>query len=97
MTRLPGWCYAGPDPDGYLSSAALIRAPLGYAASFGAPVLPHTTVLEVTATKGPVVRGFVSSPTRVPGTPVTLSSPQVRTPGPTCRPACLASPPASSW
>ena len=53
MTRLPGWCYGGPDPDGYLSGPAVIRLLLGYAASFGAPVLPHTTVLEVTAVQGP--------------------------------------------
>ena len=53
MTRLPGWCYAGPDPDGYLSAAGLIRLLLGYAASFGAPVLQHTTVLEVTACTAP--------------------------------------------
>ena len=38
MTRLPGWCYAGPDPDGYLSAASLVRHLEQYAASFGAPV-----------------------------------------------------------
>ena len=25
MTRLPSWCYAGPDSDGYLSAPALVR------------------------------------------------------------------------
>ena len=53
MTRLPSWCYAGPDSDGYLSAPALVRLLWGYAASFGAPVLQHTTVLEVTAVQGP--------------------------------------------
>jgi putative flavoprotein involved in K+ transport len=47
MTRLPGWCYTGPDPDGYLSSASLVGYLERYAVSFGAPVLPNTTVLEV--------------------------------------------------
>jgi putative flavoprotein involved in K+ transport len=53
MTRLPGWCYAGPDPDGYLSAADLVRHLEQYAASFGAPVQSHTTVLEVAATDAP--------------------------------------------
>jgi putative flavoprotein involved in K+ transport len=49
MTRLPGHAYAGPDPDGYMSAAQLVRHLQGYAASFRAPVLTDTTVLEVTA------------------------------------------------
>jgi putative flavoprotein involved in K+ transport len=49
MTRLPGRCYTGSDPDGYLSAADLVRHLEQYAASFGAPVLPHTTVVEVAA------------------------------------------------
>jgi putative flavoprotein involved in K+ transport len=53
MTRLPSWSYAGPDPDGYLSAPSLVQLLLGYAASFGAPVLQYTTVLEVTAVQGP--------------------------------------------
>jgi putative flavoprotein involved in K+ transport len=51
MSRLPGWCYTGPDPDGYLSAADLVRHLEQYAASFGAPVVPHATVLEVAATE----------------------------------------------
>jgi putative flavoprotein involved in K+ transport len=47
MTRLPGWCYTDPDPDGYLSAASLVGYLERYAVSFGAPVLPNTTVLEV--------------------------------------------------
>ena len=53
MTRLPGWSYAGPDPDGYLSSAELARYLERYAASFHAPIVPDTTVLEISATRGP--------------------------------------------
>jgi putative flavoprotein involved in K+ transport len=53
MTRLPGWCYTGPDPDGYLSSAELIQHLERYATSFHAPVIPHTSVLEIAATRGP--------------------------------------------
>ena len=53
MTRLPGWCYTGPDPDGYLSSGELVRYLERYAASFRAPVIPNTTVVEISATRGP--------------------------------------------
>jgi putative flavoprotein involved in K+ transport len=49
MTRLPGHVYAGPDPDGYMSAPQLVRHLQAYAASFRAPVLTDTTVLEVTA------------------------------------------------
>jgi putative flavoprotein involved in K+ transport len=52
MTRLPGWCYTGPDPDGYLSSAELIQHLERYAASFHAPVIPHTNVVEIAAIHG---------------------------------------------
>ena len=47
MTRLPGWSYEGPDPDGYLSAGAFVDHLEAYAASFGAPVLGDTTVEEV--------------------------------------------------
>ena len=42
MTRLPGWSYAGPDPDGYLSVGAFVGYLEAYAASFGAPVVDGT-------------------------------------------------------
>lgn len=58
MTRLPGWCYAGPDPDGYLSCAELVRHLEGYAASFHAPVIANTTVVEVAASRGPGCAGL---------------------------------------
>jgi putative flavoprotein involved in K+ transport len=58
MTRLPGWCYAGPDPDGYLSSTELIQHLERYAASFQAPVIPHSTVVEIRAARGPAGARF---------------------------------------
>ena len=58
MTRLPGWCYTGADPDGYLSSAELIQHLERYAASFQAPVMPHTNVVEIAATRGPACERF---------------------------------------
>ena len=48
MTRLPGWCYSGPEPDGYLSAAQFIDSLERYAASFGAPVVGGTTVRALT-------------------------------------------------
>ena len=53
MTRLPGWHYAGTDPDGYLSSGELVKYLERYAASFDAPVIPNTTVVEVATSPGP--------------------------------------------
>jgi putative flavoprotein involved in K+ transport len=47
MTRLPGWSYEGPDPDGYLSAGAFVDHLEAYAASFGAPVQGGTTVEQV--------------------------------------------------
>jgi len=52
MTRLPGWHYAGTDPDGYLSSGELVQYLERYATSFRAPVIPNTTVVEVAASPG---------------------------------------------
>ena len=53
MTRLPGWCYAGPDPDGYLSAGELVRHLERYAASFRAPVISTRTVVEISETRRP--------------------------------------------
>jgi putative flavoprotein involved in K+ transport len=47
MTRLPGWQYAGSDPDGFLSAGQFLGMLEGYAASFGAPVVGGTDVLSV--------------------------------------------------
>jgi putative flavoprotein involved in K+ transport len=53
MTRLPGWCYAGPDPDGYLSAGELVQHLERYAASFRAPVVCNTPVVEIFETRRP--------------------------------------------
>src|SRR6478672_10667734 len=47
MTRLPGWGYEGPNPDGYLSAGAFVHHLEAYAASFGAPLVTGTTVEQV--------------------------------------------------
>ncbi|HEU4514851.1 MAG TPA: NAD(P)/FAD-dependent oxidoreductase [Nocardioidaceae bacterium] len=52
MTRLPGWRYDGPDPDGYLAVGELIAYLESYAKSFDAPVQSGTTVLSVTERSG---------------------------------------------
>jgi putative flavoprotein involved in K+ transport len=47
MTRLPGWRYSGPDPNGFMTHNE-VRAFLdGYARSFQAPVEEDTTVHAV--------------------------------------------------
>jgi putative flavoprotein involved in K+ transport len=53
MTRLPGWYYTGPDPEGYLSRSELVSHLEGYAGSFDAPMLADTTVVEVAGIDGP--------------------------------------------
>jgi putative flavoprotein involved in K+ transport len=47
MTRLPGWSYEGPDPDGYLAAGEFVDHLQRYADSFGAPVVDGTTVEQV--------------------------------------------------
>ena len=47
MTRLPGWPYSGPDPDGFMPASALVRSLERYATSFAAPVMSGTAVLAV--------------------------------------------------
>jgi putative flavoprotein involved in K+ transport len=49
MTRLPGFGYAGDDPDGFMAVPELIGMLEQYAQSSQAPVLPHTTVHTVDA------------------------------------------------
>lgn len=44
MTRLPGWRYAGGDPDGYLTAAEVIGFLDLYRRSFDAPLHTATTV-----------------------------------------------------
>jgi putative flavoprotein involved in K+ transport len=49
MTRLPGWTYRGPQPDGYMSREDVIGLLSAYARSFGAPVHEETAVTCVEA------------------------------------------------
>ena len=51
QTRLPGFSYRGPNPDGYMRAGRFALHLAQYARSFGAPVLAGTTVLRV-ARKG---------------------------------------------
>jgi putative flavoprotein involved in K+ transport len=47
MTRLPGWSYEGPAPDGYLAAGEFVEHLERYADSFGVPLIDGTTVEEV--------------------------------------------------
>jgi putative flavoprotein involved in K+ transport len=55
MTRLPGYDYEGPDPDGYMAAAELADLLDRYAIAFGLPVVEGTTVRSV----DPVTDGYV--------------------------------------
>lgn len=50
QSRLPGFGYRGPDPDGYMSMAEVTGYLTSYANSFSAPVHTVTTVLRVAPT-----------------------------------------------
>jgi putative flavoprotein involved in K+ transport len=54
-TRLPGFRYDGPDPDGYMQVGELVGLLERYARTIDAPVEPNTTVLRVEAS-GPGYR-----------------------------------------
>ena len=54
-TRLPGFRYDGPDPDGYMQASELVGLLERYARTIAAPVEPNTTVLRVEAS-GPGYR-----------------------------------------
>lgn len=56
QTRLPGYRYTGPDPDGFMTGAEVVDFFAGYAGSFAAPV--HTGV-AVTALD-PTSSGWVA-------------------------------------
>jgi putative flavoprotein involved in K+ transport len=47
MSRLPGFRYAGPDPDGFMSAGEFVGYLRDYARSFDAPVRPYTLVTRV--------------------------------------------------
>jgi putative flavoprotein involved in K+ transport len=47
QTRLPGWSYRGPDPDGFMCRDEIVRFFDGYARSFAAPVRGGVDVRRV--------------------------------------------------
>jgi putative flavoprotein involved in K+ transport len=47
MTRLPGWRYRGPEPEGFMTRGEVIGFLADYARSFQAPVEEETTVFSV--------------------------------------------------
>ena len=54
MTRLPGFSYRGPDPDGYLAADAFADHLDRYAASFDAPASPVRTAAARSFSRAPV-------------------------------------------
>ena len=76
MTRLPGYAYRGPDPDGYLSAAQVAAMLADYAGASAAPVLTGVTVTSVRAAGGGYVvetgQGSWRAPTVVPAAPLGL-------------------------
>jgi putative flavoprotein involved in K+ transport len=49
MSRLPGYSYRGPEPDGFMAKDDVVDYLTAYARSFEAPVEDGTTVLSVAA------------------------------------------------
>jgi putative flavoprotein involved in K+ transport len=49
MSQLPGCCYQGDDPDGYMSVGEVVDFASDYAKRMSAPVVTHTTVIQVAA------------------------------------------------
>ena len=47
MTRLPGWSYGGPEPDGYMTAGEVAGFLGRYADSMAAPVVEHAAVRSV--------------------------------------------------
>lgn len=52
LARLPGYAYAGPDPDGFMSAPEFVSYLEGYAEQGAAPVQESTTVLAVAPAAG---------------------------------------------
>ena len=51
-TRLPGWSYQGPHPDGYMTATELAGYLTDYAGSFAAPVHEHSPVRSLEPAEG---------------------------------------------
>ena len=47
LSRLPGWTYAGGEPDGFMTAAEFVDHLSAYARSFDAPVRDRTAVLRL--------------------------------------------------
>jgi putative flavoprotein involved in K+ transport len=52
MTRLPGWTYRGPEPDGFMTASDFADHLTRYAASFTAPVVGDSPVRSVERAPG---------------------------------------------
>src|SRR5215212_4602563 len=52
LTRLPGWRYEGPDPNGFMTMPEVVRFLGDYAKSFSSPVHANTTVQSITSHEG---------------------------------------------
>ena len=52
LSRLPGYAYAGPDPDGFMTLPEVVSFIAGFAAESSAPVRTHTTVTDVRSIEG---------------------------------------------
>src|SRR4051794_41821302 len=60
MTRLPGFAYRGPDPDGHLPVRRLVSHRKAYPPPFRAPVLPPPAVQQAPPDRG----GYRAGPSR---------------------------------
>jgi putative flavoprotein involved in K+ transport len=52
LSRLPGYAYAGSDPDGFMNLPEVVSFIAGFAAETSAPVRTHTTVTVVNSIEG---------------------------------------------
>ena len=52
LARLPGWAYAGPEPDGFMDAPEFVTYLEDYARTFAAPVVDRTVVLGVAPAPG---------------------------------------------
>jgi len=50
QSRLPGYHYEGPDPDGFMTMHDVVKFIAGFAAASGAPVRTHTEVISAKPT-----------------------------------------------
>ena len=85
MTRLPGFHYDGPDPDGFMTMPEVVEFLERYARRFAAPVVAGTTVTARDAGRARLSR---ARPTAARGARAPSSSPPVTA---TCR-SCRRSP-----